>query len=699
MKQTRKTDIVSGIRFRGLGLPAARVLLAAALSLTGCSKESAEAPVGTGEEIVAAVAVPDGFEADAATKSAVNGNAQLTLYFRRSDERSAGDWDSYGSTVLNAGYSAGTMLSFSPKQFYLTSGLKTRMVGWYPFGRPSTNDNDAVNWTIDGTQDILLAPAQEGSKTAPISTITFSHALTQLRFLCHAEDQTAVDQWGKITAIRVLGQRTGCIFRLTAGTFAFTGSSRALSVTGVAAKTPPVGGASVASQFGQELMIEPQTAASYQLILEIETEKQGAQQIAVPARAYEKGKAAEIILYFKRLGVEVTLIPQPWVTHDVTIDNVGKQETTSYPHSMNGSVIVVRNSFGRADPKVYPTHSPWATTPLHQAETYQDNLSTYNTLGEIYQVAASDAVDKDGLPTLNWYQAVGVEHVAYNPTGYSACAQYSEASDQRDKGLWRCPTIQEVHVIFTQRNNLTAIDPLSANRYWSATDRRHVNYADRAWSVLFQLDNGQVDSQVSKSSKSSMSLRCVRDLKAVPVSQDYPKVQNGNTIVVQDFAGKADTVSYPVHGTWTTTPFHREPDSWETNLSGGNTVGKKFRVASSCATRADGLVAMTWYEAAGVRQTAYNPTGYSACAQYSEASGQSDKGLWRLPTVRELKLIHDKRSELTAVEFPNQVNLWVATRNKWTVWGVLFFVEAGTDGTANQLNEMSSHQVLCVRDV
>ena len=253
MKQSediRNRGFCAGFFHRGFVRSSAWVLLGAVLSLVGCSKDLAEGPAVADSEIAASASLPAGLEAEASTKAPVDGSAQMTLYFARSDESSAGTWGGYGTTALTASRAAGTgsrTLTFTTKQYYLTSGLKTRMTGWYPSA--TSYVNGVVNWTFDGAQDILCAPAQEGSKTAAMPAFTFSHKLTQLQFYCYAENQSAVDQWGKITAIRVLGQRTACSYTPSTGAFAFSGSTSFLSVSGITAAAPPVGEAS-ARQYG-----------------------------------------------------------------------------------------------------------------------------------------------------------------------------------------------------------------------------------------------------------------------------------------------------------------------------------------------------------------------------------------------------------------------------------------------------------------
>ena len=343
----RNRGFCAGFFPRSFVRSAAWVLLGAVLSLAGCSKDLAEGPAVGESEIAVSASLPASLEAEFSTKAPVDGSAQMTLYFARSDESSTGVWGGYGTTVLNASRAAGTgsrTLTFTTKQYYQRTGLKTRMMGWYPSATSYTSG--VVNWTVNGTQDVLCAPSQEGSKTAAMPAFTFSHQLTQLQFFCYAENATAVAQWGKITAIRVLGQRTVCSYTLSTGAFAFSGSTASLSVPGITAATPPVGNALAATQYGQALMIEPRTADT-QLFLEIDTERGGTLLLSLPVQAYKAGESAKVMLYFRMVGCNVgCILQQPWVQSDVTNANVGNDNAnTTYPYMFGnrGRTIIVKD--------------------------------------------------------------------------------------------------------------------------------------------------------------------------------------------------------------------------------------------------------------------------------------------------------------------------------------------------------------------
>ena len=106
---------------------------------------------------------------------------------------------------------------------------------------------------------------------------------------------------------------------------------------------------------------------------------------------------------------------------------------------------------------------------------------------------------------------------------------------------------------------------------------------------------------------------------------------------------------------------------------------------------------MTWFEASGTTDATYNSDGYSACAQYSEETDQSDKGLWRLPTIRELKLIYVYRNSI-ANSFITDRGYYSATRKSDSnnyAWYDYFSYSSDTVYTCPADDR---HYVRCVRD-
>ena len=694
MKQSediRNRGFCAGFFHRGFVRSSAWVLLGAVLSLVGCSKDLAEGPAVADSEIAASASLPAGLEAEASTKAPVDGSAQMTLYFARSDESSAGTWGGYGTTALTASRAAGTgsrTLTFTTKQYYLTSGLKTRMTGWYPSA--TSYVNGVVNWTFDGAQDILCAPAQEGSKTAAMPAFTFSHKLTQLQFYCYAENQAAVDQWGRITAIRVRGQRRNCAYNVATEAFTFSGSTVSLAVPGLSASTLPVGEAS-ARQYGQAMMIEPKTENT-QLYLEIDIENKSF-ELHLPVQIYEAGKSVKVMLYFRQMGCSVACEQQKWVTIDVTSGDVGKNANNTYPYMFGGRgrTIIVKDSYGQADPNAYPTHEPWLVTPAHTESMWDANASGFNTVGESFRVANVNAVGKDGSSaTMTWYEASGTTDATYNSVGYSACAQYSEAADQSDKGTWRLPTVRELKLIYAQGSKLLS-SLYSMGYYWSATEE------STSATKVVNFQNGSATNS-AKQANANYRVCCVRDMKVVPIRSDYPKAVHGNTIVVEDLAGRANPAKYPTHNKWSVTPRHSiSADDIYYEFFESAPYGRRFRVAEGDAVGKDGSSAtMTWYEASGTTDATYNPTGYSACAEYSESA--DDKGSWRLPTVSEIMLVYKKRGVLLMRISSFSGDCWTATESSDNDGYADILMQRNGNVAVRAFNDESQY-VRCVRDL
>lgn len=157
----------------------------------------------------------------------------------------------------------------------------------------------------------------------------------------------------------------------------------------------------------------------------------------------------------------------------------------------------------------------------------------------------------------------------------------------------------------------------------------------------------------------------------------YPKVINGNTIVVSDDLGEADPKRYPTHEAWTATPAHAE-DAWDSNASGLNTCSRKFEVASKRAP-----ASTTWQNA------------QINCKAYSQAS--DDAGTWRLPTIRELGLIYSKIGDLTAVSDIGTGYYWAATEAVFVsddAWELRL-----DTGGRTKYSKNANNSVRCIRDL
>ena len=159
----------------------------------------------------------------------------------------------------------------------------------------------------------------------------------------------------------------------------------------------------------------------------------------------------------------------------------------------------------------------------------------------------------------------------------------------------------------------------------------------------------------------------------------YPYTIDGNTVVLRDQFGSADPTVYPLHEIWTETPEHEE-SVWNGTATGKNTYAERFEVARQDVGKMS------------------HSGAKAACAAYSQASGVA--GSWRLPTMRELKLIYDLRGGMTNVKaFTDNEVYWSATgtgENSAYLWSLN--LKNGGLPDKSYPNE-SLLSVRCVRDL
>ena len=105
---------------------------------------------------------------------------------------------------------------------------------------------------------------------------------------------------------------------------------------------------------------------------------------------------------------------------------------------------------------------------------------------------------------------------------------------------------------------------------------------------------------------------------------------------------------------------------------------------------------MTWYEASGTTDATYNPTGYSACAEYSESA--DDKGSWRLPTVSEIMLVYKKRGVLLMRISSFSGDCWTATESSDNDGYADILMKRNGNVAVRAFNDESQY-VRCVRDL
>ena len=582
-----------------------------ALSLTGCGKDDVG---GAPEyaEIVPEASLPSGAVITDAgvTKAVVDPSDEIQLYFLRADEVSPGSWGAWGTEVLEGIRGAGDgnqKVNFSSPQYYLSDGGKSRMMGYAPGGAELAGENrgywDAttgtVSWTIDGSQDILLAPVQEGSKMSTMPGYVFEHALSKVQFHLYAENGEAVYQWGRILGISVMGQRSSCSISPDdpeALRFA-DAATQEFSVLNLTQSVAPVCAKEKAAPVGDPVMIEPQSSGNYRLRITLHTEKRGVVTTSVAARSYAAGEAVKIYI---RLAMN-EVVAEPAITIDSWVNGM----IGYYPYVKDGRIVVLKDMLGQGD---QPLHPLWTITPEHSELAGDANASGYNIFAECFEVASQDI---DPSPTS--LDAAG------------ACAAYSQASGAA--GTWRVPTLQEMLLLtrLSKADELSAVEKIkvsgsSAVYYWTAT--KDANDNSRTWSV-----NTSTPHATSRDNNNPLPLRCVRDITPYE-NKAYPYVlemQNGKSsdtyklFVVGDYAGQLKNCA--LHEPWT-----------ETKLLVGranyNSYDKNEMPISNMMRPASRILGKYSLDEA-----------IEKCHMYFENSDESDRGTWRIPTITEVKML------------------------------------------------------------
>ena len=680
----------------------AAVLLLGVLP-AGCTKEPAESgPWGSGDriEIMPVVSLSYGIGvsssgapsakaggiAGAGTRSQTGmarmragaartraGAAQDSVWFARADQDALDVYGAYGPDAHPAALLPATgedpkrSLAFDPKQYYLPSGKKTRMVGWHPKATAFTEG--VVSWTFDGTQDIMTTAApQEGSKAEAMAAFTFKHRLTQLRFFVYAEDAAAQALWGEVRKIEVTGQRNACTFTLDPdGAVAFTGDADQILTLTAPDPTPepeptptpdpeqptpdpqsdevpgeenpnllPVG-KEQAVAFSTPMMIEPQASDRYELTIRVYTDRQEPITATISARAYPEGRATRLNLNFthRTIVVEPQLLPiSEWVdASGLTVadwDNNGQddelgQMTEAYPYVLEGKYIVSADLWGSWERSL---HDNWTgdNMPAHTVDDPE------NTVSRKFEVA------KSSYDIQTWADAI------------ATCATHSENGSG-----WRLPTFEELRAIFKQKDALTAA-PLSGYWTWSNTGS---GVGDKMkMKSLFKTSGAEGD---TTKTGTKLYVRCVRDW-----GERSPYVKDGKYIVFQDQDGAYDD---KIHPNWAATdmPAHTETDD-------ANSVPRQLEIAQSNAS-----TVLTWEDA-------------KAYCQYLYQDGSG----WRLPTLRELDWMYRRNGALTVTKVNDAI--WSGTNGASSrdAWTVNF---SSDNGKHNNVQKTMASTVRCVRDL
>lgn len=287
-----------------------------------------------------------------ATRAVVDGminstfGTDLDVAFVRADADADGNYtEGYKISALAGTVSSSKKtLTFSPAEYYLANGNKTKLIGWYPRRDEVTftSDTRVVSFgAIDGETDIMATPLKEGNKTTAISDLTFSHLLTQISVKVYAPDEDTQKLWGAVTSIAIAGKKQTCTVTLpeatgtdgTTGSPTFTGAedldlvkkdptaSPSTDITypltiGIADKAD----ASTVTTAGYA-MFAPQATGKITLKIALSAGGDQTAEVNVPADGgFKAGTSYAITLKFTSAGVTPTVSVTDWVTGDAIKD-------------------------------------------------------------------------------------------------------------------------------------------------------------------------------------------------------------------------------------------------------------------------------------------------------------------------------------------------------------------------------------------
>ena len=340
-----------------------------------------------------------------------------------------------------------------------------------------------------------------------------------------------------------------------------------------------------------------------------------------------QGQSCLLTLSVQQAQGSAYLSVTDWTVSELRLDELG-QMTEAYPYVLEGKYIVSADLWG---PSTGSFHDNWTGDNM-PAHTVDD--PDKNTVSRKLEVATANA--PGGLSS--WADAM------------AKCASYLENGSG-----WRLPTCEELKLIYTQRDQLTATGIKTGPVWcWSSTE------TDNANAMRYTVRSGYSE-VCAKTEK--LYVRCVRDWGA-----RSPYVKDGKYIVFRDQDGAYDD---KIHPNWAAAdmPAHTETDD-------ANAVPRQLEIAQSNAS-----TGMNWENA-------------KAYCQYLYQDGSG----WRLPTLRELDWMYRRNIALGVTKVGSFV--WsgtnVASSGDTKAWSLNF---DSADGAHNQADKTGGGAVRCVRDL
>lgn len=463
------------------------LIVLATLLPAACTQEEATDLPGTNTDTEQVEITPVATIADVevSSRASISDAVESTLYFKRANETPSG-YGYYSESSFTAtrpvGMGAQT-LTFATPQYYLTDGLKSKIIAYHP-AADKENAKEVV-WNLNGTQDVMTTTKQEGNKANKgIAAFTLAHRLTQLQFYPYATSADVAAQWGTITEIQVLYQQETVTYNLTTddatGSLTPVGASINFTVAGISNAAMPVvaNSAATTTQVGASTLVHPQAAADYGLQIRISTEKQAAITVTRTG-VLAAGTPYKINLRFWGQGVEVEAVAltiADW--QNETKPDVPTSKT--YPYVAEGKYIVFQDAGGMVVNS--SIHEPWMSSTM----PYGNDWTPYwGAVSKKMEIAQSTTMDT------TWDAAWQTQAVCKDP--------------------WRMPTVMETFAIRDLRDQLTAVDYIDTDLLTATGVYRP---STGAWYVIINSSGtGQGSAWKTVPKNFPMPIRCVRDVE------------------------------------------------------------------------------------------------------------------------------------------------------------------------------------------
>lgn len=442
----------------------------------------------------------------------VDGTENLTLYFIKANvaegqedrfeygdiiaaNRPADNGDNVPEDPENPYYEP---LTFEDIMYYPVDGSYIRMWGMYP--EPTTYESGSraeASWTFNGSQDIIIAKAQQGNNQNSRLMFSFEHILTQLQFFVYTETDLATNYWGKVQQISIESQDNLCKFTIDDGDYAISRgrdfknelnfdqneNTTTFSVKGEVTLTlMNKEDLETADTPFPAMMIAPIDRTT-SLTFKVKTEKQEEKEVTVETHIYNAGEATRIYLNFLPGEIIPTLTAGKWEEVNVNV------ELGEYPYVRNGKYIVSKDLLGYSGEPLHENWSP-ALTPNHIESSESNRVSA------ILEIAEQTTEQE----TTNWYEAAGIFDDTHNSNRTSLCPEG-----------WRLPTIKELELIYSQNDRLSSEFRLTSDAmYWSSTTSN--DNPDFAHIFEVAIDADRQANKHKTDNGVSYKVRCVRDI-------------------------------------------------------------------------------------------------------------------------------------------------------------------------------------------